>query len=97
MSENERPGVGDPHEDVASQTPFARGRHTYKARSNRLTALRFVTDVGDCGHGHREVLHVAPAHFAGPACPECSDAAYADEQQRVSPCPICAALAEADA
>jgi hypothetical protein len=66
------------------------------ARIDRLeAALRFVTDVDDCGHGHREVRHVAPIHFDGPACRECSDAAYADEMQRVNPCPLCAALAEA--
>lgn len=58
----------------------------------RMTAaLRAVTTRRDCGHGYADVLHVAPFHFAGPACPACSDAEYADRMQREEPCVICLA------
>ncbi|HEY3545017.1 MAG TPA: hypothetical protein VGK17_02870 [Propionicimonas sp.] len=55
-------------------------------------ALEAVTDRRDCGHGRVDVMHVAPSHFLGRACPECSDARYADEVQDREPCVICAAL-----
>lgn len=57
-------------------------------------ALAAVTDRKPCPHGHMDVMHVAPSHFDGPACPECSDAEYADRVQREEPCVICAALAQ---
>lgn len=56
------------------------------------TALESVTTRRDCGHGYTDVVHVAPAHFDGPACPHCSDAGYANAIQRAEPCVICAAL-----
>jgi hypothetical protein len=56
-------------------------------------ALEYVTHRSDCGHGHKDVIHIAPAHFTGPACPHCSDAEYADLMEREDPCLICAALA----
>ena len=57
-----------------------------------VAALESVTARRDCGHGRIDVIHIAPSHFIGAACPSCSDAAYADEMQRREPCPICAAL-----
>ena len=56
-------------------------------------ALASMTSRRSCEHGHIDVIHVAPAHFDGPACPDCSNAEYADEIQRREPCIICAALA----
>jgi hypothetical protein len=46
-----------------------------------------------CPHGHLDVMHVAPFHFEGPACPLCSDAEYADRMQREEPCGVCALAA----
>lgn len=71
----------------------AHARGVAEERARLRSALEYVTHRSDCGHGHKDVIHVAPAHFTGPACPHCSDAEYADLMEREDPCLICAALA----
>lgn len=63
------------------------------AVSASRAALEYVTHRSACGHGYHDVVHVSPAHFDGPACPQCSDAEYANRMQREDPCPVCAILA----